>query len=443
MCKISVIMPSYNVVKYIQECLDSVCGQTLADIEIICVDAGSEDGTFEVIEKCASQDSRISLIMSDKKSYGYQMNLGLAQAKGEYVGILETDDIILPEMYEKLYEHAVRDDLEFVKADHLILKGDEGMHYFERVPIFTGDNTGLYDRILGDDIKELFAARMHTWSGIYKRDFLTSNHILHNETPGAAYQDNGFWFQTIMYAKKVKFVNEAYYCLRRDNPESSFFARDKIDAIQKEYNFIHDRIEQSGLPNKKSLYGYCFYYRLTNYAGQERRISDDDYGVYLGYLREDVLAARNRHEIKYYMFHSRQIMYLVQAIRGIGKSRYSSDVMTTPFDESSVRNMWCRFLLNLEAAECEQIYIYGAGIVGTRTYHMLCMLGYEEKISGFIVTEPSFDQTYLGKELIAVTEVDLGVNDLIIVAVSSKKQPEIEYELETRGISRFICMAVS
>ena len=117
MPKVSVIMPSLNVAPYIRECMESVIHQTLRDIEILCVDAGSTDGTWEILEEYAQADRRIKLFHSEKKSYGYQMNLGLKEAVGEYIGIVETDDYILPEMYEELYAYAVEHDADFVKSD--------------------------------------------------------------------------------------------------------------------------------------------------------------------------------------------------------------------------------------------------------------------------------------------------------------------------------------
>ena len=88
---VSVVVPFYNVEAYATDCLSRLCEQTLEDIEIICVDAGSTDGTLEIIGRFAQQDPRIRLLLSDKKSYGYQMNLGMSEAKGEYIGIVETD----------------------------------------------------------------------------------------------------------------------------------------------------------------------------------------------------------------------------------------------------------------------------------------------------------------------------------------------------------------
>ena len=104
MPKISIIMPALNVGAYIRECLHSVIEQTLEDIEIIVVDAGSTDGTLEIINEFALVDKRIQVVHSKIKSYGYQLNLGFSLAKADYIGIVETDDYIMKDMYECLYQ---------------------------------------------------------------------------------------------------------------------------------------------------------------------------------------------------------------------------------------------------------------------------------------------------------------------------------------------------
>lgn len=118
MPKVSIVMPSLNVAAYVRECMESVIRQTLKDIEILCVDAGSTDGTWEILRKYADKDKRIKLIHSEKKSYGHQMNLGIREATGSYIGIVETDDYILPKMYERLYTYALDNDADFVKSDY-------------------------------------------------------------------------------------------------------------------------------------------------------------------------------------------------------------------------------------------------------------------------------------------------------------------------------------
>ena len=75
-------MPSLNVGEYIDECISSVTNQTLKEIEIICIDAGSTDDTLNILKKHAKKDSRITILNSDEKSYGHQVNIGIERAKG-------------------------------------------------------------------------------------------------------------------------------------------------------------------------------------------------------------------------------------------------------------------------------------------------------------------------------------------------------------------------
>ena len=135
--KVSVILPSLNVAAYIRECLESVVNQSLRELEIICIDAGSTDGTEEILKKYAAKDSRITLLRSNVKSYGRQVNMGLDYAKGEYVAVLETDDWIAEDMYRRLYNQAVRDRLDYAAADfETFFQLQNGYGYFTRQHIF-------------------------------------------------------------------------------------------------------------------------------------------------------------------------------------------------------------------------------------------------------------------------------------------------------------------
>lgn len=146
--KVSVILPSLNVAEYIEECLNSVVSQTLRELEIICVDAGSVDGTYEICSGFSKEDTRIKLIKSDKKSYGYQVNLGLDFAGGEYVAILETDDYIDYVMYETLYMQAVRYDLDYIAADFdSFYTLQSGERLFKRNCLFN-ENRSWYSQVL-------------------------------------------------------------------------------------------------------------------------------------------------------------------------------------------------------------------------------------------------------------------------------------------------------
>ncbi len=116
--KVSVLVPTLNSSEFIEECLGSVIGQTLQELEILCIDAGSTDGTIEKIKEYEVIDSRVRLILSDQKSYGYQLNLGISQAEGEYIGIVESDDSIEKDMFFCLYKIACKYKADYVKADY-------------------------------------------------------------------------------------------------------------------------------------------------------------------------------------------------------------------------------------------------------------------------------------------------------------------------------------
>ena len=118
MPKISILIPIYNVEKYLKECLDSVINQTLKDIEIICINDGSTDSCAEILKAYSLKDNRIKVINKENSGYGASMNMGLEEATGDYIGIVESDDFIKEEMFANLYKIATKDDAEIVKSDY-------------------------------------------------------------------------------------------------------------------------------------------------------------------------------------------------------------------------------------------------------------------------------------------------------------------------------------
>lgn len=107
MIKVSVIIPVYNVEEYLKECLDSVINQTLKEIEIICIDDCSTDSSYSILEEYAKKDSRIVLIKNkENMGVGYNRNIGIKEAKGEYIGFIDSDDYISEDYYENLYNTA-------------------------------------------------------------------------------------------------------------------------------------------------------------------------------------------------------------------------------------------------------------------------------------------------------------------------------------------------
>lgn len=299
--KVSVVMPSLNVAPYIRECLESVVHQTLDNIEIICVDAGSTDGTLDILEEYAARDSRISIIHSPRKSYGYQMNLGMDAAQGQYFAIVETDDYIKTNMYETLCKIADTQNLEVIKADFCIFVGDQDDRKFTYRPMVTHDKS-IYKKILDPSVNlDVFKANNVSWSGIYRMSFLRENKIRHNETSGASFQDNGFWFQVFCQAHRVMFYDKPFYMLRRDNPNSSVKSKEKVYCICNEYDYIR-HILKKDVELEKKFAPLCAYYRFKNYNWNLNRIGNEFKWEFLQYFASEFRKLRANGELSKVLF---------------------------------------------------------------------------------------------------------------------------------------------
>lgn len=310
--KVSVIIPSLNVKKYIVKCLDSVLNQTLKDIEIICVDAGSDDGTLEIIKKYSKKYKNVHLIISQKKSYGYQMNLGIDNAKGEYIGIVESDDYIMEDMYNTLFSIAKEKNLDLVKSDYFAFTTSDAGERKEYIPLTL--NERYYNKIINPrkDVT-VFNLAMVTCTGLYNLAFLKENNIRYNETPGAAYQDNGFWHQTFYFSKKIYFLKQAFYCYRQDNEASSINNREKIFAGKIEYDYIYQILKKNQKISEIFLPIYTFR-RYNNYIYNLKRISPEYHLDFLKTFQKDFLIAEKRGEIDWSLFPEKEIKLLKEIL---------------------------------------------------------------------------------------------------------------------------------
>ena len=114
---LSLLIPIYNVQRYLRECLDSAVAQTLKDIEIICINDGSTDSSPDIIREYMERDARVKMIDKANSGYGDSMNRGLEMARGKYMGILESDDFMAPDALEKLVSAAEDCNADFAKAN--------------------------------------------------------------------------------------------------------------------------------------------------------------------------------------------------------------------------------------------------------------------------------------------------------------------------------------
>ena len=287
MSKVSIIMPSLNVANYITECMDSVLGQTLQDIEVLAIDAGSTDGTLEMLQNYACNDSRVKVIVSDKKSYGYQVNIGISQARGEYIGIVETDDIILPDMYETLYSKAIETGADYVKgtakAFGVLPNGKKWELPIARV---FGDKQ-KYARVFAPcENPWILLHDIYLWTGIYRRDFVSAIRL--NESAGAAFQDQGFLFQTISSAQRAIYIEKDVYLYRQDNGNSSIVNPKGFAYLVEEYSYV----EQFLQGKSKDWYSAYYLRMFAQCLGRFRTMAAS--GCFWTNASEDIEILRKR-----------------------------------------------------------------------------------------------------------------------------------------------------
>lgn len=224
---LTVIVPIYGVEKFLPQCLDSILDQTYRNLEIILVDDGSKDLCPEICDRYASRDARIKVIHKTNGGYGAAVNAGLDAAAGEWIGIVEPDDWIEPNMYEDLSRLA-NDDVDIVKADYTAVYPDGVVKRkkFELPLTSIG-----FDR---NECDVLWFAHPSIWTCIYRRSFLIEYGIRMKEVPGSGWTDNPFFYETICQARRIRYLNESVYNYRSDY----------VDPTVKNSNwkFPHDRI---------------------------------------------------------------------------------------------------------------------------------------------------------------------------------------------------------
>lgn len=273
MAKVSIIVPVYNVAPYLGEALECLEEQTLRDMEIICINDGSTDRSLDILQQHASSDKRIQVKSQKNRGYGSAVNVGLNAALGEYVAIFEPDDLVPPNMYEDLFHVAENYELDFVKADFYRFVGKPGGQ-IDRTLVRLSENPEDYNVVFDPSSRpETVLFTMNTWSGIYRRGFLEKWQIRHQETPGASFQDNGFYFQTFAYARRAMLLDKPYYMNRRDNPASSVLSREKVYCMNQEYDYIRRILK--GTPDVWERFKYVYWRKkFSNYIATWYRIAE-------------------------------------------------------------------------------------------------------------------------------------------------------------------------
>lgn len=230
--KVSVILPVYNVGKYLRQSLDSLINQTLKEIEIICIDDGSTDDSSDILEEYKSKDSRIIVVHKENKGTGAARNDGLRLAKGECIGFVDPDDWVKPEMFERLY-NLIKEknvDIAMCMPDGY----DEKNQINAPFPYFVEDNFKCIpvNKIFNRKDLSPFKYPMCVWNKLYTKELFDKNNI--EFAQGLDFEDHKVIFGALLTAEKIIFIPEKLYVYRY-NREGSVLTdnnRRLIDHIE-------------------------------------------------------------------------------------------------------------------------------------------------------------------------------------------------------------------
>lgn len=208
MPKISIIIPVYNVEKYLPKCLESVIKQTLTDIEIICVNDGSTDNSSNILSEYAKNDNRIKIINQNNMGVSEARNYGLKVAVGEFIAFLDSDDYLALDFCEKLYKRAIETDSDIVVCEYVYRFKNNKKKLFLKVD----------KNVITTNAKEKFECLYlpsfcYVWNKIYKRESLKENFL-----KDIKWEDVYFTCNVLYQSGKMSIASDtAYYYRDTDN----------------------------------------------------------------------------------------------------------------------------------------------------------------------------------------------------------------------------------
>ena len=267
--KVSIVMPCYNVEKYLPQCIESVINQDYKNLEIILVDDGSPDRSGEIIDQYAKKDFRIHPLHQINGGDGNAINNGMKFATGKYFAIVETDDYVEPNMISSLVKAAEEHDAPVVKAGFTKIYSDGRLekilppfHFYKK-----------FEDVYPEASNDLMLMESSIWAALYNLNFLKKNEIKMLETKGAAYQDSIFKFMVYSLADSVIVIPNSIYNYRVMTPNSSSKSTKNWDAMFENYSVLKDWLVKH---DKFDRFVYSYYLHGSfDFLFHYGRISED------------------------------------------------------------------------------------------------------------------------------------------------------------------------
>ena len=230
--KISVIVPIYNVEKYLKQCLDSIINQTYKNLEIILVNDGSTDKSGSICEQYKCMDNRIKLINKNNGGLSDARNIGLLNATGEYISFIDSDDFISLNMYEVLYNNIIKSKSDIVWCDYNIYITNQ---MIQKHNLFPEQKEYVINHLFAKDLFNLYHLEAFVWNRLYKREIFKNVRF----PVGRRCEDGYIVIAILSKARKITVIPEALYFYRK-REDSLSSKRQK--NIQFKRDFVESRV---------------------------------------------------------------------------------------------------------------------------------------------------------------------------------------------------------
>lgn len=419
---VSIVLPSLNSADYITECIDSIINQNYRPLELICVDAESEDGTFDKLKQYEKKYKWIHVFTSRVRSYGHQVNLGIKHATGRYLMIVESDDILPKDACKILVDSMIKHGADFVRGSMM-----DFVEYNHKKMAYV---TSYYysdfetDRLINLNEETSFR-RTNTiciQASIYNIDFIKKCEIELHESAGASYQDTGFCLQVSAQARSCAFINRVVYYRRRGNESSSYFVGENYNKIIDEYKWIANKSFMDTLVD--SVNDLFLYTKLYSYYWMLARVCKELQIEFIQSIQNEL----NEYESTWCeknLNDSEKIM--LSELRG--KSVFSGSIERK---YNSVKRI-------LGWLDCGSIVLFGIGRLGKSVAENIIDI---QTIFGKNVldsicdnNEVLFGTEFNGKIIASVETTVSNFNNSLYLVVNKRESAEMKKQLVCLGIS--------
>ena len=273
--KISVILPVYNVEKYLAECLDSIINQTLKEIEIICVNDGSTDNSLAILKEYASKDKRIKIIDISNRGCGYARKIALKEVKGEYVLLCDSDDKYSSnESFVEMYEKIVTSRADLLLFDYYFITDKEE---YIKYPV---PEKEIFNY---KDFDNFYFVPVAPWMKLYKKSFLDKYQDWYFPEENVKSGDTPLHFQVIIRADSISYLNKPLYVhyKRKNSLQTSKITEKTLQDYCKHVQAINKLIKEECIVEKIKKYIIKFFFasfswRLESYIKNNGQLIQED-----------------------------------------------------------------------------------------------------------------------------------------------------------------------